>query len=317
MKKFLENLRKELKKLNFKNDEIEEIISDHEEMIGIAKEQGLTDEELHLKFGDPEKLAQDLKENTTSFVVEKGGNSVEGYTLLKTFPVLGKTFNVEINIISDDIKYEIHDEDQIEVHYKNISDIDKYEVGFDGQTFTLKRHEKSRIFSFTKSSGKFIVRVPEGITSDEFHIISVSGDGKATGINTKELAIKTTSGDFKLRAVQAEETKVATVSGDLVVESAKFQSLSCSMVSGDATLNSVTVEEDITVNTVSGDMKIEDTSCENFTFKTVSGDCKGKEFYPKTISSRSVSGDLKIENSKEQAINILKQTAVSGKVKIK
>lgn len=317
MKKFLQDLKKELKKLNFNKEEIEEIITDHQEMIETAKEQGLSDEELHLKFGDPEKLAQDLKENTATHVVEKGGNNVEGYTLLETFAVTSKEFNVEIALVSEDVKYEIHDLEQIEVHYKNIKDTDQYTASFDGDTFKLRRKHQKMNFSMRKESAKFIVRVPDGVVSTLFDVKIVSGDGKFAGIKTDKLDLKSTSGDLKLKSIEAKGAKISTVSGDVSVVGATLDSCNLSMVSGDVHLEHATLSGDFDTNTVSGDVKIEDASCANFSLKTVSGDCKGKEFYPKAVSLSSVSGDIKIENEKKTEIQVLKKKTLSGKVKIK
>ncbi|QMS84927.1 DUF4097 family beta strand repeat-containing protein [Candidatus Xianfuyuplasma coldseepsis] len=317
MKKFLQDLKKELKKRNFSKEEIEEIINDHQEMIETAKEQGLSDEELHLKFGDPEKLAQDLKENAATHVVEKGGQNVDGYTLLETFPVTAKEFNVEIALVSEDIKYENHDLDQIEVHYKNIKDTDDYTASFDGSTFTLKRNSRERHFSMRKESVKFIVRVPEGVQSTTFDVKTVSGDGKYAGITTETLHIKSTSGDAKLTGVVAKDAHISTVSGDLAWKDVTLESCNVSMVSGDVHMLHAAISGDLNTNTVSGDLKLEETTCDNLILKTVSGDCKGKEFYPKTVSLRSVSGDIKIENQKQTNIQVLKQKTLSGKVKIK
>lgn len=317
MRKFLQDLKKELKKRNFSKEEIEEIINDHQEMIATAKEQGLSDEELHLKFGDPEQLAQDLKENATTHVVEKGGQNVEGYTLLETFPVTTKEFNVEIALVSEDIKYENHDLDQIEVHYKNIKDTDDYTTSFDGTMFTLKRNNTERRFSMKKESVKFIVRVPEGVTCETFDVKAVSGDGKYAGIKTDKLHIKSTSGDLKLKDVVGKEARISTVSGDLAWKDVVLDSCDLNMVSGDVHMHQTAISGDLNTNTVSGDLKLEEATCDNLILKTVSGDCKGKEFYPNTVSLRSVSGDIKIENQKQTDIKVLKQKTLSGKVKIK
>ena len=317
MKKFLDDLRTELKKLNFSKEEIEEIISDHQEMIESAQEQGVTDEELHSKFGDPEKLAQDLKENTATYTVEEGGTKVEDYTLFKAFPVSNKAFDVVIGLVSEDVRYEIHDQDTIEVHYKKIDDIDEYLIDFDGSTFTLKREHKTNKFSFSKESGKFVVRVPEGIQSQSFAVKTVSADGKFEGIASETLEIKATSGDMKLNGAVAKVAKFTTVSGDVHVKNGTFDSFDVSMVSGDTSLQDVAISGDLGANTVSGDLKLENVKCANFTLKTVSGDCKGNEFYPQTVSLGSVSGDIKIENEVNTEIKVLKQKSLSGKVKIR
>jgi len=60
MKKFLENLRTELKKKHINEGEIEEILRDHEEMIDEALAEGLSEEDITKKFGNPEQVAADI-----------------------------------------------------------------------------------------------------------------------------------------------------------------------------------------------------------------------------------------------------------------
>jgi len=58
MKKYLEDLRQELVKQKLTNKEIEEIMADHEEMIRTAMEEGLSEEEIKAKFGQPKQVAE-------------------------------------------------------------------------------------------------------------------------------------------------------------------------------------------------------------------------------------------------------------------
>jgi len=319
MKTFLDDLKKELKRLNFSKDEIKEILADHEEMIETAQKEGLSDDELTTKFGDPAKLAQDLKDNLADTVtVEKGGTIVEGYTLWKTFPVVDKEFDISIALVSEDVKYVISDAESIEVHYKNIDDTDDYEVTFDSELFSLKRLSDKTRFRLSRDAGKFLVKVPQNIKSKLFSIKIVSGDAKLESIETETFDIKTTSGDVKIHKFTTNAANFSTVSGDLKVENGILGSLKMSMVSGDASLTDTKIDGPIDLNTVSGDLKVEQTEAKSLDFKTVSGDCKGKDFYPETVKLRSVSGDVKIENSdKSREIQVLLKKALSGKVKIK
>lgn len=316
MKTFLDALKKELKKRNFSKEDISEIIADHEEMIETAKTEGLSEDELASKFGDPSRLAEDLLAQKP-IEIHKGGISVEGYTLLQTFPVSDNAFDVYIGLVNEDLKYQIHDMQQIEVHYKNVKDTEDYIVSFDNNEFILKRDKPRGLFISSKESSKFIIKVPQNIASKQFTMKLVSGDAKLEGITTDALDVNTTSGDVKLTSFTAKAAKFHTVSGDLTLEQGTVETLDLSMVSGDCKLNHTTVSGDIQCNTVSGDLKAEDCEAGNMSFKTVSGDCKGKNFYPKTVSLRSVSGDIKIKNDDTtREIKVLKSKALSGKVKI-
>ena len=315
MKTFLDDLKKELKKRHFSKEDIEEILADHKEMIETAKNEGLSDDELASKFGDPAQLADDLLE-TKPLEVHKGGVQVEGYQLFQTFQVLDKAFNVAISLVSEDVKYLVHDKDQIEVHYKNIKDIEDYTVTFDGTEFVL-RHEKSGVRCGHKESGKFVVKVPKDVQSNEFALQLVSGDAKVEGIQADQLKVNTTSGDVTVSNFTAKAAKFNTVSGDLTFHQGTLDELDISMVSGDCKLLNVAISGNLGCNTVSGDLKVENSEAADFVFKTVSGDCKGQEFYPKTVSFRSVSGDMKIKNSDNaREIKVVRSKALSGKVKI-
>lgn len=316
MKTFLDALKKELKKRNFSKEDIAEILADHEEMIETAKTEGLSEDELASKFGDPGKLAEDLLA-AKPIEVHKGGISVEGYTLLQTFPVLDNEFDIHIALVNEDVKYQIHDMQQIEVHYKNIKDTDEYVVTFDNNEFVLKRDTPKLRFRLSKESGKFIVKVPQNIASKQCTIKLVSGDAKLEGIQTDVFDVNTTSGDVKLSTFTAKAAKFHTVSGDLDIDQGTIEALDLSMVSGDCKLKHTTVSGTIDCNTVSGDVKAENSEAGDFNFKTVSGDCKGKNFYPKNVSLRSVSGDVKIKNEDQlREIKVVKSKALSGKIKI-
>ena len=316
MKTFLDDLKKELKKRHFSKEDIEEILADHAEMIETAKNEGLSEDELASKFGDPAQLADDLLA-TKPIEVHKGGVQVEGYQLINTFPVLDLTFDVNVQLVNEDLKYVIHDLDQIEVHCKNVNNMDDYTVSFDGNEFLLKRESKVGLFGTRNSSQKFFVKVPKNVQCKRFSIKLVSGDAKVEGIQTDMLEVHSTSGDAKISNFTAKEAKFHTVSGDLECTQGSLESLNLSMVSGDCKLHSTVISGPLDCNTVSGDLKAEQSEAGDFTFKTVSGDCKGEEFYPKTVSFRSVSGDVKIKNSdKSREIQVLKSKALSGKVKI-
>lgn len=316
MKKYLENLKKELKKRNFSKEDIEEILADHQEMIATAQDQGLTDDEIVTKFGDPEQLASDLQASKP-LEVHTGGGTIEGYELLSTFPVLDAAFDVNIALVNEDIKVLIHDQDQIEVHGKHIKDAEDYDIAFDGKEFLLKRNTKMRLFSRSSDSRKLIVKLPQNVVSKRYSVKLVSGDAKVEGAHSDEFELNTTSGDVTASNLTAGTAKVHAVSGDIGIQSGELQSLELSLVSGDCKLHSTTVSGDFRCNTVSGDLKAEQSECNEFSFHTVSGDCKGTDFYPKSVSLRSVSGDIKIKNSdKTRQITIVKQKALSGKVKI-
>jgi len=108
MKKFLKNLEEELKKKNINDEEIEEILADHQEMIESAINEGLTDEELEAKFGNPEQVAEELSQFT-----DKEGEKVEKENDNKIFNGVSDNYEIEIGLLSEDIDIKIHDKEEI------------------------------------------------------------------------------------------------------------------------------------------------------------------------------------------------------------
>jgi len=320
MKKFLEDLKKELIKLNVKPGDIKEILDDHKEMIEAAQNEGVSDEEIVLKFGDPVKLAQELKEDSkdNTNLSNNGGENMNDFNLFQTYQVMEKEFDVTIGLVSEDITIELHELDQIEVFYKGVKDMDNYEISFDGNTFLLKRKSKVQILSWHKKSADFIVKMPLNVKNKVYSMHTVSGDAEVQGIHTIEFDIKTTSGDFDVNEFTAKKCKIASVSGDLELSNGKLEELTLSTVSGDVEMSNIDCSGSVDINTVSGDLEVENSYFGPTDFKSVSGDLEGKEFYPTSIQLKSVSGDIEITNSnKDKIVNVLRQKSVSGTVNIK
>lgn len=315
MKKFLEDLKKELVKQRFSANEIEEILEDHKEMIESAQNDGVSDDEIVLKFGDPQKLAKELKDNNNYTNI--GGEEMEGFNLLNTFMVSETTLNVTISLVSEDVIYEMHDLPQIEVYQRNIADLDLYEISLKGSDFVLKRKSSKSIFSIKDKSGDFLVRVPNESQYKTVQFVTVSGDAEIKECKANEFIVKSTSGDLEVDKFEAKEFSGTTVSGDLELTNGIIGKMTLSVVSGDIEMEGIECSGPVDINSVSGDVEAENCTVGPLNFKSVSGDLEGKEFYPTTISLRSVSGDLKIDNqNKNKEIEVLSKKSVSGRVKI-
>ena len=86
--------------------EIKEILADHKEMIEAAKEEGLNDDELRLKFGDPSKVAtelnEDLKTSSSDIKLDQSESIVdydsEDYTLVETFTTVLEVNEFDITL---------------------------------------------------------------------------------------------------------------------------------------------------------------------------------------------------------------------------
>jgi len=320
MKKFLEDLKKELQKRNLSSEDIEEILADHEEMIQSALAQGLSEEELNSRFGDPVSLADELAD-TSGERVEAKQAKYDNYQLYKTFTVKSATFDIDSSLVSENITYQASEDDSLRVYYQGKANIQDYEISFDDNVFKIAAPKKIG-FLFMRSytdEMNFIVEVPKTSIIKNFSLKGVSSNLKVLNLASKDFTLSTTSGDVTLTNVKLDVAKWNTVSGDMHVSNSQIETLASSQVSGDLFMNHVDFLGNIRLNTVSGDVKIENSSggktCE---FSSVSGDLKGTEFYPEKLSLKSVSGDVTIHNtSDDKKIDDVKSKSVSGKVVIK
>jgi|GEM_PF-380590 len=319
MKKYLEDLRTELKKKHVNEEEIDEILHDHEEMIDEALAEGLSEADIATKFGDPFQVAADIaamnKGVETGAPAENRGS--EG--LWKSFAVSSDPLKCIIKLVEEDIEYEVGDTDQLLVYHFGTFDENRYTLSCDGGEFNLFRNHGMdfKWNPFHRDDTRFVVVFPaHAVISSLFHT-SVSADFQFTGLTVKDIQINTTSGDAKVARMVAETLKLSTVSGDVSLSALSADSMNLSMVSGDMNLNNAIVEKELRVNTVSGDLKVSDVSAKDAIFSTVSGDLDATEFYPSTIRFSSVSGDITVKNSDaSRRIEILSKKSVSGDIRI-
>ncbi len=325
MKKFLKDLEKELSKFKFGKKEIEEILADHKEMIDQALNDGLTEEQITEKFGNPEKLASDLY---TDLSAEKSASEqqintdeqeeIPGFNLYKTLNVVEELKEVSIKVISEDIAVYPYTGEQIQVYFKNVKEPELYSITLNGGVFSFGREVKKSFNIFRSSNEQVIIKLPETKGLEKYTLTSVSGDAELKAVNAKHVALKSTSGDFEILGLKAGKGELTTVSGDYEIKGMKADELFVSSVSGDFEIENVVVKNDVTLNTVSGDFEVFNFVAETASLKTVSGDLDAKEFYVSKIDLRSVSGDIEIENrDKTRPIEVGKKRSVSGDIKIR
>lgn len=328
MKKYLEDLKKELKKLKVNEQEIAEILADHKEMIEAAHEDGVSDEDLVSKFGNPDKVAKDLYKDafTNSIRTERGPliteGELEGFSLIKAFPVIEGINNVNISLISEDLRFFPYEGQTIEVYGKKIKNVEDYTITFVDNDFNLSRNSMSKklnFFGINSHDGDFVVKVPLGIDYNKIAIKGISSDMEIDTIKTNEIKVITTSGDFELSNFSVEGTfDVSSVSGDFEFDSLEAKQLDISLVSGDIEIQNCKIVEEFKVNTVSGDVEVKNLQATNVSFRTVSGDFEGNEVYIDTVEIKSVSGDFEISNSiHDHEITVTSKKTLSGDVTIK
>ena len=328
MNKFLKDLEKELKKLNVSTKETEEILADHKEMMEAAKQEGLTEDEMSEKFGNPTKVAseisQDSKEGKTKVNLE-GIESIAKYdtdkfSLVNTFQLVSDLKEFSVKLVNDDFILADHDEDYIQVFEEKIKDIEEYEISVTNNKFLLKRKSKkihNSVFNSSKKSGTFLVLMPKSVALEEFDYHTVNGEVNANQLVTKKFALKSTNGDLQFSNVKLGEAKFSLVNGDIKVQGFKASSLDVSLVNGDVKFQKGIVDGDLYFNSVSGDTTLIDVEGNAAAFKTVSGDLDGKNFYIKEISLKSVSGDVNISNDdKTREIKVKNKKTLSGDINI-
>lgn len=316
MKKYLEDLRQELQKQKLTNKEIEEIIADHEEMIRTAMEEGLSEEEIKAKFGQPKQVAEELADNNEDIVTEQEENG--GLVLWKTYQVETDSLSIDVNLISEDITYQLSDSSEIKVYYEGKAKVEKYEISYKKNEFRLSAPKRLGFnFSFGKGDDlRFVVELPKHVIVKELKHVTISSDSTFKNLKVNDLKINTTSGDICITHYQAEKFKLNSVSGDCSIENSKLGELNLSQVSGNTNLDHVTISGNFKANTVSGDVELNDVTCEDFEMHAVSGDVDGREFYPKKVTLKSVSGDVNIKNQEKRYIEIVKKSTLSGDINI-
>ena len=328
MNKFLKDLEAELKKLNVNPKEIKEILEDHKEMIEAAKQEGLSEDELDVKFGDPKKVALEINEDsqsTTSKIDLEGIESLAQFDVSKFDLVKGFTNDLDnlefkVSLVNDDFIFSDYDGEEIHVYQKGIKDIEEYEITLENKILEIKRKKSVKInsfFSFNKKSGCFLVLVPKEMKSNKFNYHTVNGEVSINKLVVNNFALNSTNGDIKFSNVDLGVSKLSLVNGDVEMAGFKAISVDISLVNGDVKFDNGIIEKGFDINSVSGNSNFNNVECDNASFKTVSGDMLGKNFYVNEVSLKSVSGDINIENEdKSRHIKVLNKKTISGDINI-
>ncbi|MCK5731829.1 MAG: DUF4097 family beta strand repeat protein [Tenericutes bacterium] len=320
MKKFMKMLEEELQKSNLNDGEIEEILADHEEMINSAISEGLTNDEIVEKFGDPKNLVEELSQFSDKKDSEEPTDEEdsEESTDEKVFGDVKENYEVSVKLINEDIDFYIHEANEIKVQYFGHRNLKRYTVEFVNNKLIIERPKGLNIGLFSRDNGaEFNVYLPKGINVHEFMLKTVNGDLEVKGLTADQVEIQATNGDLEIENFQSIDFKVTTVNGDIEVNNVSCEEFIATVVSGDIEISELACKNDVYMNTVSGDIEINNSTCTEATLKTVSGDLEGKEFYPKVVSLKSVSGDIDIHNKdKSKKIQIKTSRSVSGEISI-
>lgn len=309
---FLKSLKTKLEDLKLPKQEIIEVINDHEEMINQAIEAGLDENKIEDKFGKPEDIASALRSDYN----EVDEDEIEqGYRLYKTFAPLNDELEIQTNLVNEAFSVIVSKVEQIELHVKKFDHEEKYDIKFESDKLVIRN--KKSIFSGFKGSPKFKVYVPASLDLKSLNLKTVNGKVYVKGCNVLQTDIQSVNGNINVKKCNDHNTKITTVNGKINLSTFTTKELFLSFVSGNGIVKDVTVDGDVNIRSVSGDVSIKDFTCNKLNFNTVSGDLNGKETYPNSVSLRSVSGDIIFKNKKsDKKIDISKKKSLSGTVKI-
>ena len=314
MKRYLDDLQKELEKKNLRRDEIDDILSDHREMIASALEEGLSEEDILKTFGEPSKVADDLASDPAQETSDKEHVSETSNLLDKE--VTGDSIEIEIDLVNDDVSYGLGEDDRITVNAKGIKSISKYTVSFEDGVLRIKAPKISGIiFLARRQSGSFDIRVPKNVTIRRVGQHGVNSDVNMTSLKMDSMDLNTTNGDVIIKDSALGFATMNSVNGEVTLDHVTAKELKMSQVSGDTEIKDSTITNALKMNTVSGDIKLETVKADITHFHSVSGDVNGVEFYPEALTFNSVSGDLQLSNQAEHTITRLKTHTLSGTIR--
>ncbi len=311
MNKYLNDLKTELEKQPLSQAVIDEIIKDHEEMIKAAIDDGLSEAKLTEKFGEPSQIAEELSK------VEKNEDTLDHVRLFQTFEVK-EAFKVNCATVNDDITYKLSKTNDLQI-LTNDTEMKDHTITFEDNVLTIRSNEKTSMsfFNFFTTSKKktIVIEIPKDQCKRLFHK-GVNGPTKLESLTLESAELNTVNGRLKIEDATINHATFHTVNGKIIVHDLRGKQLHTSQVNGNQCLEKIAIEDDITINTVSGDSAINTLTSHRLHLKSVSGRIKGNEVYPKVCQLRSVSGSILIENKTATDIDVEKERSVSGTVKI-
>ncbi len=320
MKNFIEDLKKELSKRNIAPDAIDDIIKDHEDMIKEALEDGLNEEDLIKRFGTPEHIAETLA-SEEEIVEQNDSKEKEEVEKDQTFAydLDQNEISIQIELTNEDIIVKSSEKAKLTVDIENADHLEDYVVEFHDHTLNITRKKQNKMFSFFTSKAKntkVVIYVPKDTLIKSLIDKHTNGDLELKQLKTRHISLNLVNGDIEMNEIISEGLKFHIVNGDIELKNIKANTLYSSQVSGDLEISNSMIDGDLEVRTVSGDIELEEVTCDMFEVDSVSGDIDGKEFYPKMIRFKSISGDLNIKNKEKKEIKIIKKSTLSGGINI-
>ena len=267
-----------------------------------------------------EKLTVSVTEDFDNIYVEEVSNDVKF--------VISDTDTVTIEYWDNSqLTHEVKvDNDTLKVSYKSYSHwYDFIQVGIPGVTTPLKEEEHDTIIYLPEGEYGNLrvdgvsseVQVPEGYTFNDITVNTVSGDISCSSESTGNVEINTTSGNLNEIYVNGISGKVNTVSGEVRISDSNLSgSLVIDTVSGDITLNNVNTAA-TSINTTSGDILMNGYSSDNTSIDTTSGDIEASVTGTYHITTDTLSGDVNINCNNTSDGSRFDVNTVSGDVTVR
>lgn len=256
---------------------------------------------------------------------------------LKTHEIQESFENISILVTEYDVKVLPSTTDQCKV-VCNDSDKIVHSVSVENNTLIITRQDTrkwyERIGFFLHDNLTVTVYLPEkeyqslyikdisgdisvagGLDFTEAELYSTSGEVSFTGKIKNQFTVKTVSGDISLKDLAEGNMKVTSISGDLLLSDMTLSGLEAKATSGEIKISSVVVNDLAKLETVTGDVKLENSDAVSLEIKTVSGDVKGSLLSPKFFDTHTTSGDVRVPDSDRSAGNCSISTT-SGDIKI-
>jgi DUF4097 and DUF4098 domain-containing protein YvlB len=200
---------------------------------------------------------------------------------------------LELKVVSGKIAVLGWNKPEIAVSGTLGDDVERLEVSSVGNRSVVRLHTKSRWPRWGKEGTALTIRMPEAGALDAQ---VTSADVSVDGIKGHQ-RLQSVSGTVKVKAL--EELNVRSVSGDIrVTVSGTGYPVVLSTISGDATISGSGTKS-LSFESISGNLRLDETQLDRLRLKTVSGDVRGfmKLTAGGQIDAETISGDLNLHFS--------------------
>lgn len=226
----------------------------------------------------------------------------------KTYDVDESFRNINIEGAECDINLIPSDNDKCRV-ICNEGDKISHSVTVQNDTLTIKRIDNRQwyehIMVFYWGETEINLYLPQNKYA-ELYAKSVSGDIEISENFTFDKAeLSTTSGDVSFHSKVNNDIDIQTVSGNIYAGDTTAKNITMQSTSGDTAVSSAKIKNELKVKSVSGNINLSDIECQSINSNTTSGDNKFTNVVAKANANiESISGNISLYQSDSQTMNI-------------